>query len=121
MIKYKALITSGDILSALCKGENKFGMYCSVYTHDEHREFFTLEEMFKAIPWLNNPPKQQDAWNLLTSGSGFFLFNSKEEMEKAYAQTVGSDGPTGDNSYNGPVRTYALTCSSDGILWNENT
>jgi len=39
----------------------------------------------------------------------------------AYYRTVGDDGPTKLNDYNGPCRIYALTCDPFGQLLNENT
>ena len=74
-----------------------------------------LGELRQAAPYLF------DGWvfkypQILSDGNGYLVCESKEEMEKLYNLTVGDDGPTTTNPYDGPVRVYALT--SDG---NENT
>ena len=48
-------------------------------------------------------------------------FDTEKEMEKHYDLTVGDDGPTKYNSYDGECRVYALTCSNTGELLTENT
>lgn len=54
-------------------------------------------------------------------GYGILLFETEDEVNRYYDMTVGDDGPTQSNPYNGPVRIYALTCSDRGILMRENT
>lgn len=118
MSNFEAFLTPGTILKSLCKGGGKYGMYCSVSSSEDN---FDVDEMLKAVPWMAKPSHQEEALSLWYNGQGFFLFNSKREMEDAYWKTIGDDGPSSTNSYCGPVRVYALTCYSDGCLMNENT
>jgi len=97
-----------DLMREYAINANKWCMYlshsCNCYS-----------ELYKAAPYL------KDLDNLLMNDSIIFIFDSKEEMEVYYNQTVGDDGPTKSNQYSGPCRVYALTCSSDGVLLTENT
>jgi hypothetical protein len=54
-------------------------------------------------------------------GTCIVLFDTEEELLYAYNRTVGDDGPTKLNPYNGPARVYARTCDQDGNLITENT
>lgn len=74
-------------------------------------------ELIKAAPYLNYDEDHQ----LLIEGCGTLVFDSEEEMNETFELTVGDDGPTKTNPYNGPARVYALTCSPDGQLLTENT
>lgn len=115
---------TADILSLICKEANKFGAYFSFSSpfgnpdHDHDLLYHRCEELFCAAPWLR-------AYNMNTSvmidGFGFILFESKEEMHIIYDQTVGDDGPTKSNPYNGKAQVYMLTCGPDGKLRTENT
>ena len=72
---------------------------------------------YEAAPYM-----AEDGFNqMLCDGSGFLVFDSEEEMYRYYDQTVGDDGPTKSNPYDGPVRIYALTCGADGQTQSENT
>ena len=89
---------------------NKYCMYIS------WQEDVDIYEIYKAAPYLEgtNIP-------VYTSFEAVLTFDTEEEMDKHYDMTVGDDGPTKLNNYNGPVRVYALTCSNKGELWTENT
>lgn len=76
----------------------------------------SVEEIFKAAPYLN-----MDDYQIIADEHGIIIFDSAEEMEHAYQQTVGDDGPTALNQYNGKCRVSALTCYADGSLGGENT
>jgi hypothetical protein len=58
---------------------------------------------------------------VIADEEGWILFNSEEGMRNAFDSCVGDEGPTRLNPYNGRVRVYALTCSSEGMLLDENT
>ena len=64
---------------------------------------------------------EQDTGQCLLEGQAIFLFDTEQEMQDAYLDFVGDDGPTSRNSYSGKYRIYALTCGPDGQLLNENT
>ena len=95
----------------LCKLQDKWGLYISGL------DFGSLEEVVKAAPYLKWP---QDA-QVLMDGVAFIFCDTEEEMNHLYDQTVGDDGPTKFNSYNGSARVYALTCDPRGNTMNENT
>jgi len=107
----KIINDSETILSSLCKSHEKWGMYISFVDDTD------LQEIFKAAPYLNTEAFMHTCVN----GCGYILFDTEEEMMDLYHQTVGDDGPTKLNSYNGPARVYALTCDPQGNLLNENT
>ena len=100
-----------DILPALCEIKKKFGMYISFY------EDQSWSEIKKAAPYLNFSVNHQ----IFVDGQAWLLFDSEEEMVVCYDKTVGDDGPTKLNKYEGKATVYALTCSPTGELLNENT
>lgn len=55
-----------------------------------------------------------DGWELIS-------FDSEEEAWEAYNSTVGEDGSTRSNPYNGKTRVYALLFDPNGIPVTENT
>lgn len=58
---------------------------------------------------------------ILVNGQGIILCETEAEMLDLFGRTVGDDGPTAQNPYDGPDRVYALTCSPEGEFLNENT
>lgn len=76
-----------------------------------------LSNLPKAAPYLDIAKHMQ----IMADGTGYMLFDSEEEMDHIYYQTVGDDGPTKLNPYNGSIKIYALTCNPDGQTMNENT
>lgn len=108
----KALDTHG-VLGELCKAANLPGMFISFdWNFDDGPA-----EVFEAAPYLDPHEHGQ----ILADGRGYLLFDDEEEMERTYWLTVGDDGPTETNPYNGKIRVYALTCSRSGQFLNENT
>lgn len=75
------------------------------------------DEIKKAAPYLNDPASGQ----LMVDEHGIIICNSEDECEQLFWQTVGDDGPTKLNPYDGPARVYALTISPDGEFMDENT
>lgn len=75
------------------------------------------DEVCLAAPYL----KCEKLWQVQFAGVAYLFFDSEEELDRYYNKTVGDDGPTETNSYDGPVRVYALTCDPSGSLMNENT
>jgi hypothetical protein len=76
-----------------------------------------LPEIENAAPYL----KEHLPMLLVSGGEAYLFFDSEEDMNLCYHQTIGDDGPTETNSYDGPARVYALTCGPNGKLINENT
>lgn len=101
-------------LELLCESTKKCGMYINIYNDQGENEYNYLE-VIKAAPYLESHNQ------VILESSGFILFDNVEEMLEAYNQTVGDDGPTKSNPYDGPCRVYAITCNPDGITMNENT
>lgn len=102
-------------LQELAKALKKPCMYISIqYPSDDIADF---EDALKAAPYLS----VEEDGQILMDDCGYIVFDSDEEMEKTFCQTVGDDGPTETNKYDGATRVYAITCSADGELQNENT
>lgn len=51
--------------------------------------------------------------------AAYVLFETEEEMQHAYHQTVGPNGLS-TNPYRGPFRIYAVACDAQGELVGEN-
>lgn len=100
------------ILQALCRATCRWGLYLS--WHLSH----TPDDIMRAAPYLHLVGEDLDFW---TNGGGIILFDAEDEMLELFDQTVGDDGPTRLNPYDGPVRVYALTCDTTGRLLSENT
>jgi hypothetical protein len=105
------ILAKTEILSKLCKLSKKFGMYIG-FAEDQ-----SWAEICEAAPYLNLYKHEQ----VLMDGHGWILFDSENKMLDCYNRTVGDDGPTNLNPYNGNATVYALTCSPTGELLNENT
>ena len=67
---------------------------------------------FGAVPYLNF----EDHAQILMDGEGYVVADTVKELHDIYHQTVGDDGPTYKNPYNGPCLVYALTSTG-----HENT
>jgi len=118
------LFTGPELLEVACKASNKFGMYINVPTNYLMEQFPGMnifQEIAKAAPYLIEDADHPNTFQIIADGEGYLLFDTEEEMNQHFWQTVGDDGPTETNPYNGPVRIYALTCNNDGQLENENT
>jgi hypothetical protein len=98
----------------LCKESQKWGLFISIY-EPEGGPY----EAQSAAPYLDDG--EDEHLQIITDGVGFFLFDTKEDMNIHYRATIGDDGPTELNSYNGETRIYALTCDPFGQALNENT
>ena len=105
-----------EALQELTKATKRWGMYLNIPTWDRVFDGNWFQELTKAAPYLSDYNHQ-----ILLDESGYILFDSEEEMNDTYERTVGDDGPTKLNPYNGQARIYALTCSPEGELLNENT
>lgn len=101
-----------EMVRNVCKATGKWGLSIEFKfgAGDE------IQEIFKAAPYLKEVSSQ-----ILAEERGLLLFDSEEEMERYYDLTVGDDGPTASNPYNGPAKVYAATCSPTGRFLKENT
>lgn len=73
------------------------------------------DEVHKAVPYL---PKDHE---LLFGDRLLLIFDTEEERDKIYEMTVGDEGSTETNSYDGPAAVYAITIGRDGMFGTENT
>lgn len=94
-----------EAMEAMAKALGKPILYISIDVDD-------LEEVVKAAPYL----EEDELTSTRLSGGGFIVCDNLDELNRLYDLTVGDDGPTASNPYNGATRVYALT--SEG---NENT
>lgn len=85
--------------------------------HPDHPEF--INDWAKAVPYLSID--DNETMQALFDGYAIIECDSDKERDKLYELTVGDDGPTMFNKYNGPVRVYALTIDRTGQTLNENT
>lgn len=77
------------------------------------------DDFMKAAPYLDLDGN--DTMQAVFDGYAIIVCDSDKERDKLYELTVGDDGPTMLNKYNGPVRIYALTIDRTGQTLNENT
>lgn len=117
------LISSHEAFALACKGAKKPGIYLSINQPEEAGDTWEEGEIVKAAPYLKELKEKEtgDFISLCVDGGGILLLDSDEEVSKLFRQTVGDDGPTKENPYDGPCRVYALTCNADGQLLTENT
>lgn len=101
--------------TAKAKGLKKWCMYVGI-----HDPIDQEDEILKAAPCLL---KLESFFRLgfIEDGGGILVFRTEALCRAAYDSTVGEDGPTKTNPYDGPVHVYCLTCDDKGILHNENT
>ena len=109
-IKMVQILDHTESFRQLCKAASKFGMYISF-------DFGDFKGAAMAAPYLNI----DDHFQIISDGCGILLFDTREEMENYYDMTVGDDGPTKLNNYNGLTHVYALTCDNTGNLLTKNT
>ena len=110
-----------DIHSAftsLCRLSEQWGVML-VFDEDFMATFDPETRTFPAAPWLDMDADH--AWQGVADNRLFVLFDTEADMEHAYCLTVGDDGPTELNPYDGIGRVYALTCDPTGQMMNENT
>jgi|WetSurMetagenome_2_1015567.scaffolds.fasta_scaffold18448_7 hypothetical protein len=75
-------------------------------------------DIIKAAPYLKWDVHGQH----ILDGVAVIVCEDYDEMQRLYWMTVGDDGPTKTNKYDGKkARVYALTCNAEGGLENENT
>jgi hypothetical protein len=106
------VLNTVDMFALACRGAKRWGLYLSWDSE------MPWEDLTQAAPYL------ADDWKFhifLTDGQLPLLLESREEMVRLFELTVGDDGPTPTNPYNGPCRVFACICDPDGNLLSENT
>jgi hypothetical protein len=114
-----------DVFPLLCKSMKKWGMLIS-FSVDVDQDAgsdvdILLNEVPQAAPYFSPDTVGDNYFQIILDGSCVLLFDDEKEMTLRYDQTVGDDGPTKLNKYDGPARVYAITCSPEGELLGENT
>src|SRR5687767_8195572 len=107
------LLHHTSTLETLCRATQKWGIYFNIFIPD-WRVGNGFTEVMKAAPWLDINNDKDNHMQALADSSGYLLFDTEKEMELIYNNTVGDDGPTKTNKYNGLARVYLLTCGPDG-------
>jgi len=98
-----------ELIQEYAKTNSKFCMYINF-----DNTGYPCGELEEAAPYLNFE-------QIMTDGIYILTFDTEEDMQHYYDLTVGDDGPTKLNPYNGNARVYALTISNTGELSTENT
>lgn|ERR1017187_3897350 len=118
------ILNSTEVEQEVAKALGKWCLHLHAgYGNDDTDELanngcvYTIKELNKAVPYLTEDQARQ----LLFDGGFLVVCDNKEECERFYSQTVGDDGPTKTNPYNGLANVYALTISDHGVLMAENT
>jgi hypothetical protein len=107
------VLSAIELACYVAKKANKPVLFISFPFNDDANYF----DVLKAAPYLSIERDTQAIYD----GYAVILCDSVEEQERLYNQTVGDDGPTKLNKYNGPARVYALTIDRTGQTLNENT
>ena len=102
-------------LQTLAAATGKHAMYINITWPANDDVATSIDHVITAAPYL------KDKGQVLIDNSAFILFDDEDEMRQCYQSTVGDDGPTKLNPYNGPACVYALTCRPNGDLDTENT
>lgn len=110
-------LTVIEAMQLLAKTLKKPCMYISFDITDVSDGF---DEVIKAAPYIKIEGDSNDA-QMVLDGVGIIVFENEQQMDRIFNSTVGDDGPTTLNPYDGPAKVYALTCDANGKLLNENT
>jgi len=115
-------ISKVDLISLACQKAKKHAMMISFDPRYQEGGFeLFASEVIKAAPYLANFGDWPQFFEIFMDGEGVLFFDSEKEMLDAFSQTVGDNGPTNINSYDGQCAVYALTFYPDGKLGVENT
>ena len=116
-----------DMLQSLCERDKVWGMYIKIFSKINDKgveDVPSYEDIVSAAPYLfmKKDYKKEDLslleWQLeiIFEREGFFFFESKEDCNLHFQNTVGEDGKTAGNPYCVPVFVNAITCGPDGQL-----
>lgn len=108
-----------DAIEHLLKSSGKYGCFLSITKLDDD----DVDDVVEMLPCIKNAApllSNIDAINLFVDGKIFVEFDTEDEAQEFFKTVVGDDGPTKTNSYDGPVRVFAVWGGPDGWL-SENT
>lgn len=108
----RVLVSGPELLDALVSGVHSpcISLHLPPYSEDILDD---IKQVQLAAPYLKDHPLLAQ---MVLDGWGIVVCKDKEECNHLFNQTVGDDGPTPLNPYDGPYRIHALTS-----LGNENT
>lgn len=105
-----------DWYGFVCKNLQKYGMRFH-FSEDD----FSLESVTKTAPWITEEYLGEDKyWKIVCDSCGFLLFDTKEEMEHIFRQTI-MDFDCNDPDFKNQIPVYAATYGPDGECLSENT
>lgn len=101
--------------SEVCRLSKQWGLYVSGGMWDFMQS--DGDYRVKASPYLS----MGDHAQVVSDGRGLLLCETEDECRRLYVLTVGDDGPTAANPYDGTDRVYAMVIDADGVVVTENT
>lgn len=101
-----------QMASEACRLHKQWGLYVSGSMED-------LDGCGRvnAAPYLSF----HDHTQVALDGQGLLLCETEDECWRLYVLTVGDDGPTATNPYDGEDRVYAMVINPEGVIVTENT
>lgn len=106
-------VTVRDLFAAYCKLHGRWGLLLSFEPAEcevGDRELVAACPVYASL-----------GVDAKCDGRAFLFFETERQARLEYSRTVGDDGPTPNNPYNGPAKVYALLCDEIGSLVAENT
>ena len=113
---------TSQITQAIAKANEKWVLYILFSVEYGEDTLAEQAELEKAAPYLKTLRETDyPAYHHLRSeGRAWFVFDTELECYGYFHQTVGDNGPTNINDYNGSCKVFAMTCDPFGELQNEN-
>ena len=111
-----------EMLDAYCRATKQWALYIGGFDYPDLPLVNVGGVHLEAAPYLDpntNLPDRHDL-QVMMAGCGFVICDSEEEAFSLFDQTVGDDGPTLRNQYDGPHTVYAVLAGPDGWV-TENT
>ena len=122
MIKTHVALSRMEVFQELCKASEKWGLYISFDVDWYWGTYVTDGKKANEIALATNRRLVDTRdHQCVVDGQATYLFDTEESMINAYLDIVGDDGPTEQNTYDGEVKVYAITCDPEGCLLTENT
>jgi hypothetical protein len=102
-----------QLLECACKVHKKWGIFLQLGPCEVDQ----FDDVELAVPWIH---EKGSISHFLAYGWQIILFDTEEETYEHY-KVIRGDDENHFNTYQGPIKVYALTCTPDGECWNENT
>ena len=114
-----AAISTEELLFEHCRKTRQWAVFLSLPMRDAKFVGKYTEEAQRAAPYLSQEQIFEAA--LCRDGTLIVLCKSERVAYRLFDQTVGDDGPTETNPYNGDFRIYAMVVNRKGEAETENT